>query len=78
MADFLEFAEFMVIDALTRDESAGGHFREEHQSADGEAQRDDTNFAHIAAWEANPDGEPIRHSEPLQFTTLQPTTRRYT
>ena len=76
--DFFGLAELMLRDALAREESCGAHFREEHQSADGEAQRDDTNFAHIAAWEANPDGEPIRHSEPLQFTTLQPTTRRYT
>jgi len=76
--DFFGLAQLMLRDALAREESCGAHFREEHQSADGEAQRDDTNFAHIAAWEANPDGEPIRHSEPLQFTTLQPTTRRYT
>ena len=51
VADFLEFAELMASDALTRDESCGGHFREEHQTEEGEAKRDDENFAHVAAWE---------------------------
>ena len=60
-----------------REESCGAHFREEHQSDEGEARRDDVNFAHIAAWEHNTNGEPIRHSEPLQFTALQPSTRSY-
>jgi len=50
IADFLEFAELMCIDALERDESCGGHFREEHQTPDGEAQRDDENFAAVFAW----------------------------
>ena len=67
----------MLRDALAREESCGAHFREEHQSAEGEAQRDDVNFAHIAAWEFNDHGDPIRHQEPLQFTDLQPTTRSY-
>ena len=75
--DFFGLAQLMLRDALAREESCGAHFREEHQSDDGEAQRDDVNFAHIAAWEHNTDGEPIRHSEPLQFTALQPSTRSY-
>ena len=58
-------------------EACGAHFREEHQSDDGEARRDDVNFAHIAAWEHNSGGEPIRHCEQLQFTALQPSTRSY-
>ena len=75
--DFFGLAQLMLWDALAREESCGAHFREEHQSADGEARRDDVNFAHIAAWEHIADGEPIRHSEPLQFTALQPSTRSY-
>ena len=75
--DFFGLAQLMLRDALAREESCGAHFREEHQSEDGEARRDDVNFAHIAAWEHNSGGEPIRHSEPLQFTALQPSTRSY-
>ena len=75
--DFFGLAQLMLRDALAREESCGAHFREEHQSEEGEAQRDDVNFAHIAAWEHKADGEPIRHSEPLQFTALQPSTRSY-
>ena len=75
--DFFGLAQLMLRDALAREESCGAHFREEHQSAEGEAQRDDVNFAHIAAWEFNDHGDPIRHQEPLQFTDLQPTTRSY-
>ena len=68
----------MLRDALAREESCGAHFRQEHQTPDGEAQRDDARFAHIAAWEHGGDGrEPIRHREPLQFTALQPTNRSY-
>ena len=77
MSDFFGLAQLMLRDALAREESCGAHFREEHQSPDGEALRDDVNFAHIAAWEHNGDAEPIRHSEPLQFTALQPSTRSY-
>ena len=75
--DFFGLAQLMLRDALAREESCGAHFREEHQSDEGEAKRDDVNFAHIAAWEHKDDGEPIRHSEPLQFTALQPSTRSY-
>ncbi|MEI7952151.1 MAG: fumarate reductase/succinate dehydrogenase flavoprotein subunit [Synechococcaceae cyanobacterium ELA182] len=78
VADFFGLAQLMLRDALAREESCGAHFREEHQSAEGEARRDDANFAHIAAWEHRGDGaEPLRHAEPLHFTTLQPSTRSY-
>ena len=78
VADFLEFAEFMVIDALTRDESAGGHFREEHQTDEGEARRDDENFTHVSAWEFTGVGnEPRLHKEPLDFRYVPPTQRSY-
>ena len=75
--DFFGLAQLMLRDALAREESCGAHFREEHQSAEGEALRDDDHFAHIAAWEHNTDGAPIRHAEALQFTTLKPSTRSY-
>jgi succinate dehydrogenase / fumarate reductase flavoprotein subunit len=78
VADFFGLAQLMLRDAMAREESCGAHFREEHQSADGEARRDDERFAHIAAWEDLGDGrEPIRHSEPLSFTALQPSARSY-
>ena len=77
VSDFFGLAQLMLRDALAREESCGAHFREEHQSPDGEAQRDDINFAHIAAWEHSEDGEPIRHAETLQFTALKPSTRSY-
>jgi succinate dehydrogenase / fumarate reductase flavoprotein subunit len=78
VADFLEFAELMCRDALERDESCGGHFREEHQTADGEARRDDARFAHVAVWEyRGPDGEPRRHAEPLVFENVQLAQRSY-
>jgi len=75
--DFFGLAQLMLRDALAREESCGAHFREEHQSADGEAQRDDANFSHIAAWEHQDGAAPIRHAEALQFTSLQPSTRSY-
>jgi succinate dehydrogenase / fumarate reductase flavoprotein subunit len=78
VADFFGLAQLMLRDALAREESCGAHFREEHQTADGEARRDDERFAHIAAWEHTAEGrEPIRHAEPLTFTTLQPSARSY-
>ena len=78
VADFFGLAQLMLRDALAREESCGAHFREEHQSIDGEAQRDDERFAHIAAWEYTGDGaEPIRHAEPLSFTALKQTARSY-
>jgi succinate dehydrogenase / fumarate reductase flavoprotein subunit len=80
VADFLEFGELMCIDALTRDESCGGHFREEHQTPDGEARRDDDNFADVFAWEYQGNGSlaaPKLHREPLNFETVQLTQRSY-
>ncbi|HEX7545881.1 MAG TPA: fumarate reductase/succinate dehydrogenase flavoprotein subunit [Gemmatimonadaceae bacterium] len=78
VADFLEFAELMCIDALHREESCGGHFREEHQTDDGEARRDDENFAYVAAWEYAGEGKaPVLHKEPLAFENVHLSTRSY-
>jgi succinate dehydrogenase / fumarate reductase flavoprotein subunit len=78
VADFLEFAELMCTDALERDESAGGHFREEHQTPDGEALRDDERHAAVYAWEFQGDGQrPKLHREPLHFETVHLAQRSY-
>ncbi|WP_229398038.1 fumarate reductase/succinate dehydrogenase flavoprotein subunit [Micromonospora okii] len=78
VADFFELAELMCIDALHREESCGGHFRAEHQTPDGEAQRDDDRFAYVAAWEYTGDGEPVvLHKEDLKFEYVHPTQRSY-
>ena len=78
VADFLEFGELMCRDALARDESCGGHFREEHQTPDGEAVRDDENFADVFAWEYQGEGaEPKLHREPLVFESVHLATRSY-
>ncbi len=78
VADFFELAELMCRDALERDESCGGHFREEHQTPEGEALRDDERFCHVAAWEyQGPDRAPVRHVEPLAFEYVKPTQRSY-
>jgi succinate dehydrogenase / fumarate reductase flavoprotein subunit len=78
VADFLEFAEVMCLDALQRDESCGGHFRTEYQTPDGEALRDDERFAHVAVWEYAGDGlPPLRHTEPLHFEFVKLATRSY-
>ncbi|HDS01331.1 MAG TPA: fumarate reductase/succinate dehydrogenase flavoprotein subunit [candidate division Zixibacteria bacterium] len=78
VADYLEFAEVMCIDALDRDESCGAHFREEHQTEEGEAVRDDENFAYVSAWEFTEiDKKPILHKEPLEFEEVKPATRSY-
>ncbi|MBI5365200.1 MAG: fumarate reductase/succinate dehydrogenase flavoprotein subunit [Planctomycetes bacterium] len=78
VADFLEFAELLVTDALTREESCGGHFREEHQTPEGEAQRNDAEFCHASAWEYQGDGQPeALHKEPLAFEVVKPSTRSY-
>jgi succinate dehydrogenase / fumarate reductase flavoprotein subunit len=74
--DFFQLAELMCRDALHREESCGAHFREEHQFEDGEAKRDDENFAYVAAWEWT-GGEPILNKEPLVFEEVHPTTRSY-
>ena len=76
--DFFELAELLARDALEREESCGGHFRDEHQDAEGEARRDDERFAHVAAWEWTGAGAPpLRHREELEFGTVTPTTRSY-
>jgi len=78
VADFLEFGELMVRDALERPESCGGHFREESQTDEGEAKRDDENFCHVAAWEyEGDDSEPTRNVEPLTFERVPLTQRSY-
>jgi succinate dehydrogenase / fumarate reductase flavoprotein subunit len=77
VADFFELADLMCRDALTREESCGGHFRLEYQTESGEALRDDENFTHVAAWEFNPAGEPIRHAIDLDFEFVTPTQRSY-
>jgi succinate dehydrogenase / fumarate reductase flavoprotein subunit len=78
VADFMELAELMCIDALHRNESCGGHFREEHQTEEGEAKRDDENFAYVAAWEFTGLGtKPVLHKEPLYFEYVKPTIRSY-
>jgi succinate dehydrogenase / fumarate reductase flavoprotein subunit len=78
VADFLELAELMCLDALERRESCGGHFREEYQTEDGEALRDDVAFCHVAAWEYRGLGaRPLRHVEPLAFENVHLATRSY-
>jgi succinate dehydrogenase / fumarate reductase flavoprotein subunit len=78
VADFLELAELMCRDALHREESCGGHFREEHQTPDGEALRRDDAFAYVAAWEHVGDGPPpVLHKEPLQFENVALSQRSY-
>lgn len=78
VADFLELGELMCRDALTREESCGGHFREEHQHPDGECLRDDEKFAHVAAWEYKGEGNvPERNTEDLSYETVKMSTRSY-
>lgn len=78
VADFFELGELMCIDALNRNESCGGHFREESQTPDGEAKRDDENYSYVAAWGYNgPDGPPTLTKEPLEFEYVHPSQRSY-
>ncbi len=78
VADFFELAELMCIDALDRNESCGGHFREEYQTPDGEAQRDDEHYSYVAAWGYNgPDAAPVLIKEPLTFDYVHPSQRSY-
>ncbi|HPI20521.1 MAG TPA: fumarate reductase/succinate dehydrogenase flavoprotein subunit [Candidatus Kapabacteria bacterium] len=78
VADFLEFAEILLWDALERRESCGAHFREEYQYPDGEAKRDDEHFTHVAAWEFTGVGnKPNRHIEPLEFENVKLAVRSY-
>jgi len=78
VSDYMELSELMCIDALNRNESCGAHFREEYQTEDGEAKRDDEEFAYSAAWEWNGEASsPILNKEPLEFEYVQPTQRSY-
>ena len=77
VADFLELAELMVLDALDRTESCGAHFREEHALPDGEAARDDENWCNVSAWETTPGGDHIRHLEELTFDLVPLAVRNY-
>ena len=78
VADFLEFAEVLTLDALHRKESCGGHFREESQTPEGEAKRDDENFCYVGAWEYKGDGiAPELSKEPLTFDNVHLATRSY-
>jgi succinate dehydrogenase / fumarate reductase flavoprotein subunit len=78
VADFFELAELMCIDARHRNESCGGHFREEYQTAEGEAQRDDEHFSYVAAWGyTGPDSAPALNKEPLEFEYVHPSQRSY-
>jgi len=78
VADFFELGELMCVDALQRNESCGGHFREEYQTGEGEAQRNDDAFCYVGAWEyQGPDREPVLHKEPLTFEYVHPSQRSY-
>lgn len=78
VADFMELGELMCVDALNRNESCGGHFREEYQSEEGEALRDDANFAYVAAWEYTGDpSSSVLHKEDLKFENVELKTRSY-
>lgn len=78
LADFLELGELMCIDALHREESCGGHFREEHQTPEGEAMRDDENFMYVAAWEWKGENQPpVLHKEDLIYNNIEVKTRSY-
>ncbi len=77
VADFIELGELMCRDALTRNESCGGHFRTEYQTADNEALRDDQNFCFVSAWEHKENQKPILHKESLEFENVKLSTRSY-
>jgi succinate dehydrogenase / fumarate reductase flavoprotein subunit len=78
IGDFLELSELICRDALAREESCGGHFREEYQYPDGECRRDDVNFAHVAAWEYAGEGiAPVRNTEPLNYESVKMSVRNY-
>ncbi|BDG08184.1 fumarate reductase/succinate dehydrogenase flavoprotein subunit [Anaeromyxobacter paludicola] len=78
VADFFELAQLMCYDALKREESCGGHFRVEHQTPDGEAKRNDAEFAYVSAWEwKGPNETPVLHKEPLVYENIQLATRSY-
>ena len=77
VADYMDLAELMCVDAMDRDESCGAHYRDDHLSEDGEAERDDSKWCFVSAWEHNGDGKFIRHAEPLYFDRIPLMTRNY-
>ena len=77
VADYFELGELMCIDALDRDESCGAHYRSDHLSEDGEAERDDENWCFVSAWERGEGNHFIRHAEPLYFEEIPLMTRNY-
>ena len=78
VADYFELGELMCTDALHREESAGGHFRVEYQTEDGEAKRNDDDFAYVAAWEyTGENSAPTLHREPLEYEVVKLSTRSY-
>ena len=78
VADYFELAELMCRDALAREESCGTHFREEYQTPEGEALRNDEDYAYVAAWEWTGEGdEPVMHKEELEFENVPPSQRSY-
>ena len=78
VADFIEIGELMARDALQREESCGGHFREEYQTAEGEASRNDNDFMFVGAWEYTGTGkEPVLHKEALNYENIKVQTRNY-
>jgi succinate dehydrogenase / fumarate reductase flavoprotein subunit len=78
VADFMEFAELMIVDTLDRQESCGGHFNQAYQTAENEAKRDDENYCHVSSWEyTGRDKDPDFHKEPLRFENVELTTRSY-
>ena len=77
VADFLEMGELMMVDALDRNESCGGHFREEYRTEEGEAKRNDEDYTYVSAWEWDDNGDPILHKEELQFENVELKTRSY-
>jgi succinate dehydrogenase / fumarate reductase flavoprotein subunit len=77
VADFIELGELMCVDALAREESCGGHFREEYQTPEGEALRDDEKFMYVAAWENKGAHEWQLHKEALKYDVIKPSQRNY-
>jgi len=78
VADLFELAELMCMDARLRNESCGGHFREEYKTEEGEARRDDENFTNVTVWEyKGEDAEPVAHTEELEFENVELTQRSY-
>jgi len=77
LVDYFELGRLMCIDGLDRNESCGGHFREEYQTPEGEAERNDAEYTYVAAWEYTGDDRPLLHKEPLKFETVKLATRSY-